>query len=86
MHVSRLLGFNYFFSNIFKKILFFWSKNVTMSIIEDFSQVVNVTFMYFNCTVKTYLFYRSYNRVDRRILWNQITSFSSSINEPWFVG
>ncbi|KAL0920848.1 hypothetical protein M5K25_007863 [Dendrobium thyrsiflorum] len=83
--VAKVLGFPNYFFNVSNKIWIFWTKNVTLNILNDFPQVINISLSYFNVLVNASLVYAACVKNERRVLFSQLSDFASSCNNPWVV-
>ncbi|PKU61074.1 hypothetical protein MA16_Dca020447 [Dendrobium catenatum] len=84
--VRRILGFDHAFANCSNKIWIFWKQFITFDILIDLPQVIhaNVTINHISSFVS--FVYASCTRMGRKILWDQLSSFATTINAPWLVG
>ncbi|PKU72525.1 hypothetical protein MA16_Dca008580 [Dendrobium catenatum] len=84
--VGRVMGFDYAFGNCTNKILIFWKHFITFDILIDMPHVIHasVTINHISCFAS--FVYASCTRMGRKILWDQLYSFATTINAPWMVG
>lgn len=84
---KRRLGYTFCFHNCSNKIWNFWSKDITIDIIEDREQhvLIHISHQHEPVNFHISVIYAKCEELHRIPLWNELRDISNRISGPWGV-